>query len=552
MAQAASAQQQARPLASHKRIITRRTILIFLAVALLSLIVFANTLTNDFVWDDVELIVQNPAVHSLSNIPAFFAGHFWAQSSQPSARGYYRPMVLLSYAADYHIWGKNPLGFHVTNMLLNAVASVLVCLLILRLSSSSTAAFAGGLLFAVLPVHVESVAFVSGRTDVLATVFVLLSFNFFLSARKEGASFLWLAAAVLAFCLGLFSKEVAAVLPVLLVAFEVVRPQDMPFRKKVFLHLPFWFVLGAYLALRVLLLRIRPDIQQRLSFPETMLTMPGVVLDYLRLLVLPIHLCADYAVNVQHEISIANVAAIGALAVTGLLTLFLFLRRNIVGFFVIWLFVCLLPVLQIVPISVLKAERFLYLPSVGYCVLAALAVSFGFARLRPRGRPFLAAGLLLVLLAYSWQTISRNKVWKSEFALYRATAASAPDNFRAQYNLGNAYFRRGDIEQALRHTLIAYELKPDFPQIAYNLGVMYEACGQKQSAEAMYRRAIQADPSYAQAHNNLAAILFGSGNFAEAEAEWKKVLALDPGFEQARQGLLLLQEQQQAQTGTPR
>jgi tetratricopeptide (TPR) repeat protein len=523
--------------------------LILLGVALFSVLVFSNALRNDFVWDDNELIVENPAVHSLSNIPGFFSGHFWAQSNQPSARGYYRPIVLLSYAVDYAIWGNNSFGFHLTNILLHALASAFVCVLVLQLIKSPGAALAAGLLFAVLPVHVESIAFVSGRTDVLATIFVLGSLISFMKARRSEKYLPFLVLSVIFAALALLSKEVAAVLPLLLLALEVVKPQAARMKQKLIVHAPFWLVLAGYMLVRFGLLHIRPDIQGRLSFAETALTMPGVVFDYMRLLLLPMNLCADYAVRVQRIVSFASIVYLGLLFLAALVALFFLSRRNIGAFWAMWIFFGLLPVLQIIPISVLKAERFLYLPSIGYCALAAWAGAAVPARLTRIRRRIFITGFMLILAVFSFQTMKRNMVWRNELTLYQETVSHAPDNFRVQYNLGNAYFRSGDLEKAIKHTEIALALKPDLAQGVYNLGVMYDSEGKLEDAERLYREAIQLNPAYVQAHSNLAAILFIGGNLDEAELEWYKALALDEHFEQAKKGLLLLERRRRVLAG---
>lgn len=541
MAETAAKKQRFRPLFS-SQINIRPKWRILPAVAALAVAVFANALGNGFVWDDNELIVDNPVVHSLADVPAFFTGDFWSQSSQPSARGYYRPVVLLSYAVDHSLWGLHPFGFHLTNILLHALAAVLVCVLVVQLAGKPEAGFIAGLLFAVHPVHTESVTFVSGRTDVLAAIFVLLALCLYLAERERETFSFRLPLALLLFGTGLFSKEVAAVLPVLLLAIEIAKPAAMPARKKLLLHAPFWLVLIGYLILRFGLLHIRPDIQGKLSFSEMVLTMPAVALDYFRLLVLPTNQCADYAVAVQRAVSPENLAALAVLSAGTILAAFSVLKRRLSGFFVIWILLCLLPVLQIIPISVLKAERFLYLPSVGLFALAGMAGAYGYEQTGRWRKFLLRSGFLGVLVIFSLLTMNRNTIWRDELTLYEQTAARAPDNFRVQYNLGNAYFRAGYLERALEHTQIAYSLKPDFPQIAYNLGVMYEAATQPEKAEHMYREAIRLNPNYALAHNNLGALLFAEGRYKEAESEWLKALALDENLPQPRQGLLLLNQ----------
>jgi hypothetical protein len=568
--------------------------LIPLAAAILALAVYSNSLKNDFVWDDNELIVDNPSVHSLSNIPSFFAGHFWSGSAQPVARGYYRPLISLTYAIGYAFWGPNPFGFHLMNIFWHALASALVAALVLRITADTTAALVAGALFAVHPAHAESVAFISGRTDVIATVLVLLSLLLFLDGRRRESGWFVIALSAVCFSLALLAKEVAAVLPALLLLVErtLIAPGSIPsvnklaparaveppltfglrpstfdslaeppprgkgplsplaagYHRVVMVHSLYWIILAVYLGTRFWVLRIAPQMQERLSGKEILFTMPVVVWDYIRILIAPIYLCADYVVGLRHDLTPTVAVAIMSLLILWGGIGVLILRKSPSGFFAVWVFLGLLPALQIVPISVMKAERFLYLPSVGFCALAGLlgaciyartAGSASGAETHARARLCILA-FALVILALSFRTVRRNTAWKDEFTLYRVTASCAPGNFRVQYNLGNAYFRRGDIENAVAHTEIAFRLRPDFPQVSYNLGLMYSSVGRFGEAETMYRKAIESDSAYSRAHNNLAAILFARGQLEEARSEWSRALALDPSMEQAEEGLGLL------------
>jgi len=274
--------------------------------------------------------------------------------------------------------------------------------------------------------------------------------------------------------------------------------------------------------------------------------MPAVAVDYLRLLLLPVNLCADYVVMVRHSATFATILMIVSLLVACGTIGFLIMKRKLSGLFAAWIFAGLLPVLQVIPISALKAERFLYLPSAGFCMLVGYLLGFMLETTARAARRWSAVAVGSIILCLAFQTLNRNTVWRDEFTLYRITESCAPNNFRVQYNLGNAYYRAGDLEQALRHTEIAFRLRPGFPRVNYNLGVIYAAAGRRGEAETMYRRAIKLDPAYARAHSALAAVLYADGRFQEAHREWTEALSLDPTLEQAREGLRLL-EQSRAQ-----
>jgi hypothetical protein len=434
-----------------------------------------------------------------------------------------------------------PLGFHLTNVLWHALVSALVCAYTAKLTGSRPAALTAGILFAIHPAHVESVTFVSGRTDVIATAFVLLSLLNFPPESEEPATGRRILS-IAFFACALLAKEVAVVLPALLAVTELASGRRRGTRALIVLHAPYWVVLVAYLAARFLLLRIVPSIDGVLSTRELLFTMPIVVVDYLRILIFPVRLCADYIVTLRTAANMATLGGIFTVLLACGATGFLIWRRSVAGLFAAWIVLGLLPVLQIVPISVLKAERFLYLSSVGFCGLAAILFSMIYEGSGGSRRKLAAATLIVITLLLSLRTMARNTVWKDELTLYKTTALCAPGNFRVQYNLGNAYSREGDLERALHHTELAMRLRPDFPQVNYNLGVMYAAAGRTDDSEQMYRRAISLDPDYALAHNNLGALLYSRGLTAEARVHWQKALSIDPGLGPAKEGLRLLDQ----------
>ncbi|MBM4048506.1 MAG: hypothetical protein FJ279_25665, partial [Planctomycetes bacterium] len=192
----------------HERRLTACAALI-LAIAALA---YLNTLTSSFAWDDRFLVVKNPHIKRLSEVPHLFTSSFFPSTTDPRSAEYYRPLVALSYALEYAVAGLKPSVFHATNIVLHGLNGILVFLLCRAVFTSSALALAAGLLFAVHPIHTESVAWVAGRTDVLATLFSLLACLFFLrKASAAGDAGLSVSARSCAFFgLALLSKEVSA------------------------------------------------------------------------------------------------------------------------------------------------------------------------------------------------------------------------------------------------------------------------------------------------------------------------------------------------------
>ncbi len=225
-----------------------------LILAILVFVVFANTLSNGFVFDDVSMIKNNPAIRDPERIGLYFTRPFFSVGRPtigPVAYDYYRPMVLVSYLADYAIWGLRPTGWHFSNILLHAVASALVYLLLVRLKLGTGASFAGAAIFSIHPALADSVAGVSGRSDPLCAIFFLTSVYCYLVARRERSSKA-LALKIcswLAFALALLSKENAIALPLVLAAYELIRP-DGAGQRRLRSTLPFCFIALIYLLWR--------------------------------------------------------------------------------------------------------------------------------------------------------------------------------------------------------------------------------------------------------------------------------------------------------------
>jgi len=188
-----------------------------LVVGALALGLYASTLGAGFVWDDEEIVVRNPLITSLGNLPAIFRTHAFAKVSA-AAPGhdleYWRPVWVSTLALDHALWGLKPLGYHLTNVLLHVATSLAVYLLVLALARGATIALVAALLFAAHPVHAEAVAWVSGRNDLLVTLFTTVAFAGYLRVRSGGGP--WTGAVTIAaYVMGLLSKESAAVLPAL-------------------------------------------------------------------------------------------------------------------------------------------------------------------------------------------------------------------------------------------------------------------------------------------------------------------------------------------------
>lgn len=419
-------------------------------------ILFLSILSHPFFYDDIFYVEKNPAIRSIASLPRAFREPF-----SFAAPGLYRPMTTVSYAVDFALFGANPHGFHATNILLHAIVSGLLFLLALRILRDGFGATVVALLFAAHPVHTEAVAWVSGRSELLAALFTFLCILSFAYSRecanKKRALFLTLSGFM--YFLALASKEVAAPLPVLLLLIEnmLISKEERrkeSWKKRYAPYSVFVLALALYAFFRfsalggfsVPLEHIRTA---GLSFLDRMMLMAPVIAHYMKLMIFPVGLRIEYDwIAFPVWISLASF-----LFIVGMLALGVWfwtrekgrhtvapLHAMVVGIF--WFFLFLLPVSNIIPIGEIVAERFLYLPSAGFCLLmGALALKI---RERFSLNPALLF-LLLFLLPFSFLTVRRNAVWASPETVWESTLMLSPQAPHALQNLASIRLAKGDL-----------------------------------------------------------------------------------------------------------
>jgi protein O-mannosyl-transferase len=511
-------------------------------------VVYLNSFRNEFLWDDLHLIVDNPAIKHWSRAPGLFLTELFPHGI---LSGYYRPLQALTYLVDYSIWGLDPLGFHLTNVVLHAGAALLFQRLVTVLLQDATAGLVAALLFAVHPIHTEAVTYVAGRSDPLSALLMLAALLWFARDPRPGISGTRILSLV-AFFLALLAREAAVVLILLLVLVEWVRPRrqegSSAWRDSTARWAPYLAALAAYVAWRAVVVGLQTHTSTapaQVPLPLRVCTMLRVIVEYLALLVAPVDQHMERLVH--PAMSCLEPLVLGAAGLIGaILAGAVACRRRArpVAFGVAWFFVALLPVSNLVPLSTFMAEHWMYVPSMGLFLIAG----WGASQLANRGwvQP-VATGVLVVVVAYGGLTIHRNLDWRDGRTFYQATLRLAPHSARAWTNLGQAYHEAGDLEKAREAYERALQLSPAAADVVQNLGVIEATEGRPAKALAAYERALAMDTSLADPHNNLGNIYREQGKYEEAEREFRAALRIDPSHAAARSNLgLTLQAMGQA------
>jgi len=580
-----------------KRGVARKWYILLVVIGVITLVSYFNCLNNQFVFDDIHLIVENPTIRGIEKIPSLLG--------IGKRRISYRPVRMISYAVDYtlnkKLWrylgyagddkGLNPLGYHISNLVYHMLTSFLVFLVIYRLVANYRVAFLAASLFALHPVHTDSVTYLAGRRDILFTLFYLAGFYFFLCYRRT-RRVTFIIASFLAYLLSLGSKEMAVTFPAIILCYDLVenftplerrnchlwwgeksyksgqglklspnfltgftekvKKINFTYFKEFFHIIKKIFVQSKYLY-SLLFIGALPYIYYKVfikspshqnfhygdSILTTFLTVGKILVYYMKLLVYPITLNADYSFNAfplsSSFFEPATFLSFILLGVVGYVVSRLLIHHKMLAFGAIWFFASLLPVCQIFPHHELLAEHYLYLPSFGFCLMSGILVN-GFLK-EGRYRYFIYLSFMAVVFLFLLRIVDRNRDWRDELTLWEKTVKIVPQCVRAHNNLGVAYFKSEKVDEGISECKRALAIKPNYAEAHYNLGVDYLKRGKVDEAIAEYKQALAIKPNYAEAHHKLGVAYFKRERVDEAILEYRQTLAIKPNYAEAHNNL---------------
>jgi tetratricopeptide (TPR) repeat protein len=520
-------------------------------IFLSSFAVYFNSLYNGFVYDDVFQVLENRWITDIRYIPEIFSKSVWGFLRGSVVSNYYRPLMHIIYMVNYHIFGLEPWGFHLVNVLLHAGVSILVFITILSLlreSQYSTSLspplsfvppFIAALLFGTHPIHTEAVAWVAGLPDISFTFFYLLSFYFYIQSKGRLKSGYFFSSVVL-FSLAILSKEPALTLPIILIAY------DYSFKKsgdrlstQAVKYIPYFVVAGIYFIVRLHALGhfAIETRQEELNTYKYFLNIFPLFTKYLEKLILPVNLNFFYVLHPIYSFSNAKGILSFVIAVAFVVVIFFTLKKNRVIFLsLLFIMVPLLPVLYIPVVGPNTfTERYLYISSFGFVLLL---VSFmNLAKMNKLAAASLAVIYIALVGFYSWGTVSRNAIWKDDYSVFADTIRKSPDASIPHNELGAALFERGQIDEAAEQFQIASTLDPDFPEAHGNLGAAFVRKGWVDKAIEQCQIAIKLRPDYVDAHNSLGASFYVKGQMDKAIEQYQIALKLNPDNAKAHYNL---------------
>lgn len=551
-------------------------------IVTLSVVGYINTLGNSFVYDDYSAIVNNEFIKDWRHIPKFFSiDYFWG-----SDEASYRPIVTLSYLVDYSIWRLNPIGYHLTNLIIHIINAILFYILINLVFKDIAASLIATLFFIVHPALTEAVNGISYREDLLCSLFMLGSIISFVkfsglisnkschkdmatpacqftsrsvsltSWRRKAAPSIIFAISLISYFFALFSKEMAITLPLLLfliVLYLKLQDRFKPSQKIICLS-GYLFIALFYLFIRFMILcpedmQGSPNITDY-NILENLIIMAKLLSFYVGLLFFPVKLNADYVITTSASVSDPYFILSSLMLVTiCIITIKIKRFSGNTYFSILWFAISILPVANIAPIENIVAERYLYIPSMGFFIFIGTALANGLRcnGIFKKARLGMIITILLIVSAIflcSFKTINRNKIWKDELTFWTKTLKDSPDSCRAYNSIGNLYKQQGDIGKAMVYYKEALDRNPSYAVSHYNLGVAYQEQGALDNAAREYETAIGINANYADAYNNLAAVYYAKGQLEQAIERYKKLLNISPGYPDAHYNLGLIYQKQ--------
>ncbi len=570
-----------------------------LIIIVLTVIAYSNIFGNKFVWDDQFFIQDWQEIRDPNNWALMLTGAEPAQFS-----GAFRPGMSLSFWLFYQLFGQNLLGWHLQSLLIHLLCIVLIYFIIseivnvipsetrnlsrMRVSNKLRdfsvvslpqndkrwIPFIVALLFGLHPIHTESVTYIDASVNNIGLAFFLGSFYLFLKGKLGWSGILG--------GLAFFTYEMTLSLPILMGLYLYlyrfrVKPGMTEWSRMVGVIRVvggYFAIAGVYLLIRVMTIHTVGRGGYPLdSFYLTMLTMSKVFIQYLWLLILPMNQTVNHtlpggiisgyyidlksaAISAQSFWDPLVLGGLGILAGLGWLGWVMRKRQSLISFGIGWFLITLLPASNLIPVQEFMAERYLYLPSVGFLLVAAYLIfnlkfkifnqflRFKFLNtknyLEIRNYKLEILLIVLIALSFGYLTYQRNQVWHDAISLWSDTVNKSPLSEIAYYNLGNAYRASGQQDLAIDSYKHAILDKPASMGSYINLGSIYFSESKLDLAENAFRGALQIDPNSATNYNNLGSVLTEEGKDQEALENFIKALRIDPNYLVARQNRQLL------------
>lgn len=510
-------------------ILKSKHLLVALLLFLVCIGTYFNSLFYDFVFDDNSLVVDNPCIKSSNYIGKAFQKDLWDFAYEGNKPNYYRPLQTLSFMLDYRLWRLNPLGYHLTNAFLHLLNGLLVFGIIYLLFNNFFIAVTSSFLFCIHPINSSTVSYISGRGDLLAGAFILLTFLFSaLSFKCPKNQKLYFVLTVLFSILAFLSRETALVIPLgLILLFYFIKEKN---RSKTLLLLLVILSASLYLYFRLIVLNIPLTKQFFLNLSPflRLLNFLYVLILYIFLLVIPVNLYLTHTTIPIFSWLDPKTQITLSLFMTGLILWYIKRHNKILNFSLTWFFIFVFQVLFVMTgfnrNKLCMAENWIYIAAIGFYVIISYLLYIFWSRHKA-----IAYCLITIMLStYTTITIFNNSNFKDRISLASHMLLFDSENKEAHKELASAYLQNKEYANALEHIDQAIKLEPLDPDLYMLKGSYYEDTGNIKLAVTSYEKLLKIEPHSARANNNLGAIYFNKAEFDKARIFFEHAIKLNP------------------------
>jgi len=504
-------------------------------ILILTAIVFSNTLGNDFAsWDDSVNILDNHLIkqfnwNTLKEIFQNFHGTDF-------------PLTIFSYSLEYKLFGPDPFYYHLTNYIFHLLNVLLVYIFIKRLSGSTWIAAFTSLFFGIHPMHVESVAWISERKDLLYSFFFLLSLNSYckyLFSKNKISYLFW---SLLWFLLSMLSKPAAACLPFVLILLDYYVEKKITM-KMLFLKIPFALIVVLFVIITVFIQKTFesiPDLSLSFSFVDKVFLFSYSSIYYIIKAIIPFNLCAIhfYPVKTGNLLPLEYYFSLPALILLVWTVLKLKFLKNEIIFGLLFYFTTIIMVLQIIPVGQqsIVAERYSYIPYIGIFFIIGSFFSYVMDANNSVIRKIKSRLIYVIIIftvIFCYLTFERNNIWKNGIVLFTDEINKYPEQGYSWFGRGFSKYEKGDNEGALSDLSKAIELYPNDAEFYFNRGNVYNLTERYEQAVADYNSAIKLKPNYPEAFNNRGASYGNLNRLNESLNDYNKAISLNPKYAEA-------------------
>jgi protein O-mannosyl-transferase len=515
------------------------------ALAFVTTVLYIGTLQFDFVWDDKAQIVDNPLLRSFSTLHKVFFSDLWYHTGRFQL--YYRPLFVAWSMLNYAVAGLHPWGWHLGAILIHIAAVISVFWLSRKLGIEYWTAALVALIFALHPIHIECVAWISAVSDAMVTMFAALAFVAFLNAREPQSRhrYLWFIASCVLLACALLTKEIALTMFALMGLYAFLFPigPNSQIARRIKLAVltasPYFLITLGYLFLRkYALAHVTGDFDPHFGLADVFRTLPMVLVFYLRKLFLPVGLTGLYFTPYLKPQQIIEVMVPALVLVTfaALIVFWSYRKKDpVILFAALWMLIALAPALYLRSFGNgdFVRDRYIYLGSIGFAILLASAIRLlpGTANLKPSAVQ--GTAIAVICLAYCVVSIPQQAYWASDLLIYSRGHQLYPGNAYTTVGLAREYTHLGLYDKAIPLVNEAHRTNPGYVYVAYAVADVYISAGRREEGRSalVYAEEVMPEYTYAETGGAAVAAMWGKlGDYDRARQLCSRVLSQDPNL----------------------